>query len=405
MTIILFMNTYNDYMRKNLIVPIIIMTFLITDAAIADKKNNNINKEEIMEYRIVYISYLEYFSNFYGNSKTINQSKIDKMIDNIKELEFNTIMLHVSPFSDSIYNSRILPYSYTLTGTEGKYPGFDFLEYFIKKAHSKNIKVHAWLNPYRVSFSSDTSKLSKDNPAYKLLNTTSIGINKDGIYFNPASEIVKDLIINEVSEIINNYAIDGIHFDDYFYINYDIDKEEYQNYINNNGTMDLKEFRMSHVNDLIKRVYNIIKKKDKDIIFSIAPDGNINNNYKYHYADVKTWLKEEGYLDIIMPQIYYGFENEYAPFDKVLDNWIKLNEINVNIIPTLAIYKCGSIDKDAGDGKNEWTKNNDIIEREINLIRSKKLLGFSLFRYDFMFNNKMCVNEMTNLKKILKNSS
>lgn len=391
-------------MKKKLIVPIIIISFLITDAAIADKKNNEF-KEEIKEYRIIYISYLEYFSNFYGNSKTINQSKIDKMIDNIKELDFNTIMLHVSPFSDSIYNSSILPYSYTLTGKEGKYPGFDYLEYFIKKAHSKNISIHAWLNPYRVSFSSDINKLSHDNPAYKLRDTNSIGINKNGIYFNPTSEIVKDLIVKEIMEIINNYDVDGIHFDDYFYINYDVDKEDYNNYKNNGGTLNLNEFRMSHVNDLIKRVYHTIKEKNKNILFSIAPDGNINNNYKYHYADVKTWLKEDGYIDIIMPQIYYGFENEYSPFDKVLDNWIKLNENNVTLIPTLAIYKCGIIDQDAGSGKKEWINNNDIINREVNLIRSKQLLGFSLFRYDFIFNNNVCVNEVTNLKKILRNSS
>ena len=392
-------------MRKKLIVPIIIISFLITDAAIVDKKKNNEFKEEIKEYRIIYISYLEYFSNFYGNSKTINQSKIDKMIDNIKELDFNTIMLQVSPFSDSIYNSSILPYSYTLTGKEGKYPGFDYLEYFIKKAHSKNISIHAWLNPYRVSFSSDINKLSHDNPAYKLRDTNSIGINKNGIYFNPTSEIVKDLIVKEILEIINNYEVDGIHFDDYFYINYDVDKEDYNNYKNNGGTLNLNEFRMSHVNDLIKRVYHTIKEKNKNILFSIAPDGNINNNYKYHYADVKTWLKEDGYIDIIMPQIYYGFENEYSPFDKVLDNWIKLNENNVTLLPTLAIYKCGIIDQDAGSGKKEWINNNDIINREVNLIRSKQLLGFSLFRYDFIFNNDVCVNEVTNLKKILRNSS
>ena len=106
-----------------------------------------------------------------------------------------------------------------------------------------------------------------------------------------------------------------------------------------------------------------------------------------------------------MPQIYYGFENEYSPFDKVLDNWIKLNENNVTLLPTLAIYKCGIIDQDAGSGKKEWINNNDIINREVNLIRSKQLLGFSLFRYDFIFNNDVCVNEVTNLKKILRNSS
>ena len=106
-----------------------------------------------------------------------------------------------------------------------------------------------------------------------------------------------------------------------------------------------------------------------------------------------------------MPQIYYGFENEYSKFDNVLENWIKLNKNNIKMIPVLAIYKCNSIDKEAGNGKNEWINNNDIIEREVNLIKSKNLLGFSLFRYDFTFNNDLCVKEVNNLKKIIKNSS
>ena len=392
-------------MKRKIMVSIIIISFLLTDAFIVDKKNNNEFEEEIKEYRMIYISYLEYFDYFYGGSKSINQNKIDKMIDNIKELNFNVIILHVSPFSDSIYHSNILPYSYTLTGTEGKYPGFDYLEYFIKKAHQKDLLLYAWINPFRVSFSSDINKLSKDNPAYKLLNTSNVGINEDGIYLNPSSEIVKELIINEVLEIINNYDVDGIHFDDYFYVNYDIDKEEYKNYLKIRGDLSLKDFRILHVNDLIKRVYKVIKDYDEKIVFSIAPDGNITNNYKYHYADVKTWLKEDGFIDLLMPQIYYGLENEYSPFDKVLDNWLNLNDRNIKIIPVLAIYKCSSIDNDAGKGNSEWVNNDDIISREVNLIRNKNLFGFSLFRYDFIFNNNLCVKEMNNLKKILKKSS
>ena len=226
-------------MKNKYIIGLLIIVFLLTDAFVVSSKKKREKIEEIEEYRAIYISYLEYFNHFYGGSKTINQNKINKMIDKILELNFNVIILHVSPFSDSIYKSSILPYSYTLTGKEGKYPGFDYLEYFIKIAHQKNILLYAWINPYRVSFDNDLNKLSKDNPAYKLFNTTSVKIDNKGIYLNPASEVVKNLIISEVEEIIDNYNVDGIHFDDYFYLQDDIDKLEYENFKKNNGTLSL----------------------------------------------------------------------------------------------------------------------------------------------------------------------
>lgn len=373
-------------MRNKCFLMLIILLFLVTDATISYAKKNNTKKEIIdNEIRAVYISYIEYLKYFQGNSKSINQTKINKMVDKIKENNLNTIFLHVSPFSDSIYESKLFPYSYTLTGIEDKNPGFDYLEYFIKIAHTNNIKVHAWINPYRISFTTDINFLSDKNPAKKLINTSSIMIDKNGIYYNPASEIVKNLIIRQVEEIIDKYNVDGIHFDDYFYIQKDIDQVEYDNYKNNGGELSLKDFRLENTNDLIKRVYKTIKEQDSNIVFSIAPDGNINNNYTYHYADVKTWLKNSDYIDIIMPQIYYGFKNEYAPFELMINKWLELcvNK-NIKVVPVLAIYKSGVTDSDAGSGKTEWIDDKNVIEKQIVSIKSRDLSGYSLFRYDFI---------------------
>ena len=391
-----------------------IISFFTVDATVSyvKKKNKSIDSVVLKsddKIKGVYISYLEYLDNFYGGSVSVNQAKIDKMIDNIKEDGFNTIFLHVSPFSDSIYESKIFPYSYTLTGTEGKNPGFDYLDYFIKKGHLKHIHIHAWINPYRVSFSNSEKNISSNNPAYQLINSSSLKIDKTGIYYNPASEIVKNLILRQVEEIINKYDVDGIHFDDYFYIQNDVDKVEYDLYQSSGGNLSLKEFRLMHTNDLIKRVYKTIKNKNQEILFSIAPDGNINNNYLYHYADVKTWLKESGYIDIIMPQIYYGFNNEYLPFEKCLDNWLKINEMNIKVVPVLAFYKIGEIDNDAGSGKNEWVINDNIVLRQAKKIYESNLDGYTLFRYDYMYNNvklkTKSVQEKENLQKFNKNNS
>ena len=308
---------------------------------------------------------------------------------------------------DAIYNSKIFPYSYTLTGVEGKNPGFDYLEYFIKKAHQKKIKVHAWINPYRISSKSDIKTLSKDNPALQFLDTENISISDKGIYYDPTSELVKQLIEKQVLEIMNNYDIDGIHFDDYFYVDYEIDNTEYNKYIENNPNISRESYRLMHTNDLIKRVGKLIKEQNNDIIFSIAPDGNINNNYKYHYADVKTWLNEE-YIDVIMPQLYYGFDNQYLPFVKSYNLWNDLikEESSVRIVPVLAFYKVGSVDNNAGTGKNEWLEK-DIIRKQILFLKDDtNYYGFGLFRYDYLFNEKfsndIIINELKNIRTLCK---
>ena len=136
-------------MKKSLGIIILIISFFTVDATVnyIKKKDSDVIIKEDTEIRAVYISYLEYYNNFYGGSKTINQGKIDKMIENIKKFNLNTIILHVSPFSDSIYNSKIFPYSITLIGKEGKNPGFDYLEYFIKmRKNQKNMKeaIDTW---------------------------------------------------------------------------------------------------------------------------------------------------------------------------------------------------------------------------------------------------------------------
>lgn len=382
-------------MKKAIIFFNFFLLFLFIDTYYVSLGKEHLLKEE-QEIRFIYISYLEYLNNFQGNSMTINKSKIDKMIDNVTYNKFNAIFLQVSPFSDAIYNSKYFPYSYTLTGQEGKNPGFDYLDYFIKKAHSKNIKIHAWINPYRISLQNDIDVLCTTNPALSYINTENIGISNRGIYYDPTSENVKELIEKQVLEIINNYNVDGIHLDDYFYVDVNIDSSEYQTYLSNGGKLSLKEYRLMHTNDLVKRISDLIKKRKSSIIFSISPDGNINNNYKYHYADIKTWISN-GYIDIIMPQLYYGFENQYLPFEKAYAEWeklVKASSYSVKLLPVLAFYKIGVLDTDAGSGKKEWLQNG-IIEKQINYLKQKEIYeGFGLFRYDFLFNEEIS-NELS----------
>lgn len=394
-------------MKKIFVFFLIFLIFLSGNATVS--KNKYVSED--LEIRGVYISYLEYLTYFKGNSLSINKAYINKMLDNLSSININTIFLQVSPFSDSIYNSKIFPYSYTLTGVEGKNPGMDYLEYFIKESKKRNIKIHAWINPYRISLTNDPNSLSKDNPAYSLLNTNSVSISDNGIYYNPASPYVYSLILKQVTELITNYNIAGIHFDDYFYPNNKIDLVNYENYKNKNKSdISISEYRLNVVNSLIKSVYTLIKDYNKDLIFSIAPDGNINNNYTYHFADVKTWLSDNNYVDLILPQVYYGFSNQYKPFINTLNEWHDLIKNDTKIVPVLAFYKVGNVDNQAGTGSFEWVNNKNIIKNQINFSKTlKKYQGYVLFRYDFLFNsnllNEYSKEEIKNLKIINKKSS
>ena len=141
-------------------------------------------------------------------------------------------------------------------------------------------------------------------------------------------------------------------------------------------------------------------------MFAVSPDGNIENNYQKHFADVKKWGSSTGYVDYLMPQIYYGFYNETQAFVSVLEEWEKLAS-KVELLPVLAFYKVGAVDNFARSGKEEWILNDDIIMREILLTRNlKQYEGFSLFRYDYLFNKDLetatTMNEVKNMKKILK---
>ena len=364
-------------------------------------KNLNIETKDY-QIRGVYISYIEYLNNFQGNSVSINQAYINNMLDNIKINKFNTIFLHVSPFSDAIYNSSIMPSSYTIVVDEGLPLGMDYLKYFIDEAHKREIYVHAWINPYRISSTNDLSKLSSKNPALELIESNDAKVLDNGIYYNPASPKVLNLLLKQVNEILLNYDVDGIHFDDYFYSDDTIDLENYNKY---NDDISIEEYRLNVINTTIRSIYKLIKSYNENIIFSISPDGNIDNNYEIHFADIKTWLTEDGYIDIIMPQVYYGFENTSKPFIKTINEWNNLITNNVKLVPVLAIYKIGLIDNYALDGKYEWVNNKDIITRQINYIKTLNHYdGFALFRYDYLFSkentNDTIKSELDNIKNI-----
>jgi len=397
-------------MKKLIVVVMIfvVITFFIIGKK-QEKKDEPVVNNPPNEYRAIFISYLELENYIKGQDNNSSKNNIIEILNNMKENKFNMAILHVRPFSDAIYESKIYPYSSYVSTNEGEDPGYDILKFFIEEAHLRNIEVHAWINPYRIRNTTNIDDITEINPAYKYLNTNHVKIIEDkGIFYNPASDEIRELIIKGVEEIVINYDIDGIHFDDYFYPDDTIDLDNYKEYVDNGGNLTLSDYRLNNISLLIKGVYDSIKKINPNVLFGISPEGNINNNYESNFIDTKKILSEEGYVDYIMPQIYYGFLNEVMPFIDTVNMWNSLIEVsNIKLIPALAFYKTGKLDEYAKGGKDEWINDNDIIMKQVLL--SKNLSnygGFSLFRYDYIFNSKYqndnTLKEKENLFSIIK---
>ncbi|MGB4659233.1 MAG: family 10 glycosylhydrolase [Mobilitalea sp.] len=403
--------------------PAITTNIVDADAVTSTDAEDITDTEEPDEFNAVWISYLEFNSRLIdpdtGESGFTEErfiALIDEMFDNVVSLNMNAVVVQVRPFGDAMYPSDYFPWSKYISGTQGVDPGFDPLEYMVEAAHSRGLKFHAWINPYRVT--NDTTKvstLSTSNIAREWRTNTSTLDNRniltfDGkLYFNPSVVTVRTLIRNGIKEIVENYDVDGIHFDDYFYptlgANYkkSFDYKEYKVYYydckENDETPDsIVVWRRNNVNSLLQNVYSDIKEIDQTVEFGISPGGNISNllmNDRY-YCDVVTWLSEPGYIDYICPQIYWSFSHYSVPFDKTLDRWLALrtNE-NVKMYVGIATYRAGS------SLEEEWKKDSNILKKQVEYSRETGLVdGYIYFRYDFFF-MKTTQKAVKNLLSIL----
>ena len=336
-----------------------------------------------------------------GASKKEYAEKADKMSKIMSSFGITDIFVQVRPDCDSIYPSSYFEPCKQFC-LDGKLC-FDFLQVWVKAAHKYGLKIYAWINPYRISAKGE---LENNNRMLRFLSEGDVyKTEKGGYYLNPASESVNELILSGIREILDNYEVDGIHIDDYFYPSTEkgIDEKQFKAYTDKGGEMSLEQYRRSCVSSLISSIFSLVKSRNTDSIFSVSPCGDIKKNMDTLYADVKLWCGEEGYADMIIPQIYYGFENSSQPFIRCLEDWLKINTCKtVRLAVGLAPYKAGKEDKYAGKGINEWLENDDIIKKEA-LISSDKTGGFVLFSYSYIFvDNNLINNEIKNLKSVIE---
>lgn len=348
------------------------------------------------EMRGIWVTYMTLDVENEKDKEKSFKTKINNIIKDMKKTNLNTMVIQIRPFCDALYPSRYYPWSHILTGIQGKDPGYDPLDYIIAQAHAHEIAVQAWLNPYRISTKETPAELSNDHPYIK---DPSIGVEINGdLYLNPASDKARELIVNGAREITENYDVDGIQFDDYFYPPDcgDFDKEDYERYKNGiDSPLSLEDFRKENVSGMIREVYQAIHKANPNTVFGISPQGNLGNNEGL-YADVLRWCTEAGYIDYICPQIYFSLDNPALTFEEGLKDWLELKYVKgVDLYIGLPAYKAGT-DADSGT----WLDNNDILKTEIEICREKKTRGFILYSYDSLHNEENA-EEIQNVMRYL----
>lgn len=333
------------------------------------------------EMRGIWITYMDLSMEYESDkSEAAFRKKFEKIAADCAGFGFNTLIVQVRPFADSLYSSRLFPPSHILSGEQGKSAGYDALEIICEICRAKGLKLHAWVNPYRVTADNTPEKLSADNPYIK---DESLGIQTgSGIIFDPSSEEARKLIVDGVREIVENYPVDGVQFDDYFYPEDigDADEARYSEYLRTvpqGKAMDLHTWRTFNVDLLIAETYLAIHKCRENAVFGISPQGNLENNAAL-CADVVNWCEKRGFIDYICPQIYFSIDHPYLPFETALNEWSGLELADgVRLYIGLAGYKAGT---DADDGT--WLDRGDILAEEVKiLLKNKKTSGFMLYSY------------------------
>lgn len=350
------------------------------------------------------------------------KNQIKYRFDKIKSLNFNTIFFQVRTMNDAFYYSEYAPYSRYVTGFEGRDPGLDVLEFAIEEAHKRGLELHAWLNPYRVSTGTASMEeqlnlLHDDNFAKK--NPNLVLADKNGaLILNPGEPAVHQYLNNVITELVDNYNIDGIHFDDYFYsyAGTDDSKDNAAYDANKLPGESKANWRRRNVDIVIENTSKITRAFNQDnntnIKFGISPFGiwrNSSNDplgsytnglqsYDSQFADSKKWV-EEGWLDYITPQLYWHFNNfgstgnPIAPFADLVDWWYELTqENNVGLVVGQGFYR-------HADGT--WSYPNELIEQLRYLDSYDNLWGMSFFTYNTLEKtNQAVVNTLKFLKEV-----
>ena len=337
--------------------------------------NEYVQKEE--ELRACWES--SYISDFLPSTDPETMKKeLLYVLDFLESYNMNCMFFHLRTHNNAFYKTTLAPI-HSSYGTIKTFEEWDYLEWLIEECHKRGIEFHAWLNPYRIELSGlsldttvyDISKRYVDYPNNPASNPDNILLTyvdgkTQGAILNPAKEDVQNHIVDVCMEIVNNYSVDGIHFDDYFYQKFsensnileELDQIDFEMYIENNQTnynlnsvSDKENWRRNNVDNLIYQISLSLEefnfKNNKEVVFGISPtgvyksgDGTVESGSStrgtghyggYHYCDTVKWVNE-GWIDYIIPQCYTSFDNKNFSFQDITTWWNQVVDgKNVNL--------------------------------------------------------------------------
>ena len=278
-----------------------------------------------------------------SSAQSKQKAEMLEYLDGFEATNMNGSCFQVRSMGDAMYPSKYAPWSSYLSGTRGTNPGWDPLAYFVEESHKRGLEAYVWLNPYRWSSSGSTSTWNTSMDT-EWKNSGILLSNGSYIVFNPALPETRQLIVNVVVEILENYDIDGILFDDYFYpsggTTEGTSAPDYNDYKSSGTTLSMGDWRRANVNQMVKDVYEAIQEKRPDVRFGISPAGVSSKSASKHglvspssygvsasdwqyaqiYSDPLAWLAE-GTIDFISPQCYWPTTHSSAPYEPLIKWW------------------------------------------------------------------------------------
>ncbi|MCD6308230.1 MAG: family 10 glycosylhydrolase, partial [Candidatus Latescibacteria bacterium] len=272
------------------------------------------------------------------------------ILNRAQAAHLNAVILQVRPQCDAFYPSELEPWSYFLTGEQGKAPEpyYDPLAFWIEEAHNRGLELHAWFNPYRAHH-----PMGEIGPSSVVRTKPGIALELKGGYYwlDPAMKGTQDHSFAVVMDVVGRYDIDGVHFDDYFYPypSYNNggdfpDDESWKRYVDGGGKLSRGNWRRKNVDTFVERVYRGIRKAKPRVRFGMSPFGiwrpyfpqSIRglDQYDVLYADAKRWLNE-GWVDYFTPQLYWPIRQIPQSYPVLLSWWARENTRNRNLWPGL----------------------------------------------------------------------
>ena len=277
------------------------------------------------------------------SSTTAQKNEMVKYLDVLQKNNFNAIYFQVRTMSDAFYKSSYEPWSSYLTGTRGKDPGWDPLAFVVEECHKRGMECHAWVNPYRFSTGSNWS--TAQDQALKSAGMLLAYTKSDGkttTIMNPGLESVRKRIVDVCKEIISNYDVDGLVFDDYFYpegIPVTSSAGDYDLWQKSGASMTFGDWRRNNVNQMVADVYKMVQQQKPYVRFGISPAGAactsaavaakhgidrcpVASDWQYDgiFSDPVAWL-EAGTIDYISPQLYWKTNHKTNPFGPMTKWW------------------------------------------------------------------------------------